>query len=445
EMSAAGSKYIDKEVENAINGVKQMKNLMDKTNKDHQAILHTLEETKRKKEEAMRLAQEKEQQLEENQEVCNETMLALWEECKPCLKHTCMRFYSRTCHSGSGLVGRQVSGPTTLGDAGKEGMGVSSCSPSQQLEEFLNRSSPFSIWVNGERIDSLLERDQRQEKQFEDLEERYGLLEDGVDDIFQDSTHVYSRMYPFFQVPFGGFREAFRPPIQRVRLVPRSERFSRELHPFFQHPRYGFHNLFQPLFEMTQRMLEEAHGGWEHPLGGFGSGEESRNFSNDRMVCREIRRNSAGCLRMRDECEKCREILSVDCWQTDPAQSQLREQLEDALRLAERFTRRYDDLLHAFQAEMLNTTSLLDQLNRQFGWVSRLSNLTQDSDGFLQVTTVLSKAPNPEDPSAVPDTQVTVQVFDSEPLSLTIPGDISWNDPRFMEMVAEQALQHYKQ
>ncbi|NXX98793.1 CLUS protein, partial [Centropus bengalensis] len=445
EMSAAGSKYIDKEVENAINGVKQMKTLMDKTSKDHQAILHTLEETKRKKEEAVRLAQEKEQQLEGKQEVCNETMLALWEECKPCLKHTCMRFYSRTCHSGSGMVGRQVSGPTSPGDAGKEGIRASPCSPSQQLEEFLNRSSPFSIWVNGERIDSLLERDQRQEKQFEDLEERYGLLEDGVDDIFQDSTHVYNRMYPFFRAPFGGFREAFRPPIQRVRLVPRSERFSRELHPFLHHPHFGFHNLFQPLFEMTQRMLEEAQGGWEHPLVRAGLPTESRNFSDDRMVCREIRRNSAGCLRMRDECEKCREILSVDCWQTDPAQSQLREQLEDALRLAERFTRRYDDLLHAFQAEMLNTTSLLDQLNRQFGWVSRLSNATQSNDGFLQVTTVLSKAPNPEDPSAPPDTQVTVQLFDSEPLSLTIPGDISWNDPRFMEMVAEQALQHYKQ
>lgn len=50
EMSAAGSKYIDTEVENAINGVKQMKTLMDKTSKDHQAILHTLEETKRRKE-----------------------------------------------------------------------------------------------------------------------------------------------------------------------------------------------------------------------------------------------------------------------------------------------------------------------------------------------------------------------------------------------------------
>lgn len=67
--------------------------------------------------EAVQLAREKEQQLAAKQEVCNETMLALWEECKPCLKHTCMRFYSRTCRSGSGLVGRQVSGPAAPGDA----------------------------------------------------------------------------------------------------------------------------------------------------------------------------------------------------------------------------------------------------------------------------------------------------------------------------------------
>uniref|UniRef100_A0A8C3BI76 Tripartite motif containing 35 n=1 Tax=Cairina moschata TaxID=8855 RepID=A0A8C3BI76_CAIMO len=58
--------------------------------------------------EAVQLAQEKEKELAARQEACNETMLALWEQCKPCLKHTCMRFYSRTCHSGSGLVGRQL-------------------------------------------------------------------------------------------------------------------------------------------------------------------------------------------------------------------------------------------------------------------------------------------------------------------------------------------------
>ncbi|NXU58805.1 CLUS protein, partial [Turnix velox] len=421
-------KYIDTEVENAINGVKQMKTLMEKTSKDHQAILQTLEETKRRKEEAVKLVREKEQELSARREVCNETMLELWEQCKPCLKQTCLRFYSRTCHSGSGLVGRQ-------------------------LEEFLNNSSPFSIWVNGERIDSLLERDQQQERQLEDLEEGLGLLEEGVDDIFQDSTQVYDRLHPFFRPPFGSFREAFRPPIQHVRLYPsRTGRISRELHPFFQHPYHGFHHLFQPLFQVTQRMLEEAQGGWVQPSRAFTSGRvhgvpspRSRNSSEDRMVCREIRRNSAGCLKMRDECQKCKEILALDCGQMEPGQSQLREELEEALSLAERFTHRYDELLRSFQSQLLNTTSLLDQLNRQFGWVSRLGNLSQSTDDFLQVTTVLSKAPNPSDPSAPPDTQVTVQLFDQEPLSLTVPGDIPWDDPRFMETVAQQALGHYKQ
>lgn len=214
-----------------------------------------------------------------------------------------------------------------------------------------------------------------------------------------------------------------------------------------------------------------------------------------------------------------------DCGEADPSQQELREQLEDAVRVAERFTRRYDSLLREFQEEMLNTSGLLDQLNRQFGWVSRLANYSQGPEGFLQVTTVrppgsgpgaglgtrkvgqshkgpfvlrpgisrlrmqlrdgsqgqgpsrgspaapgavptfptsqfrgfcrgvtpawlsqvLSKAPNPEDPSAPPDTQVTVQLFDSEPLALTVPGDIPWDDPRFMEIVAEQALQHFKE
>ncbi|KFP06980.1 Clusterin, partial [Calypte anna] len=408
ELSAAGSKYIDTEVENAINGVKQMKSLMEKTSKEHQSILQTLEETKKKKEEAVQLAREKEQELSEKQEVCNETMLALWEECKPCLKQSCIRFYSRTCHSGSGLVGRQ-------------------------LEEFLNHSSPFSIWLNGERIDSLLERDQRQEKQFEEMEERFGLLEDGVDDIFQDSTQVYGRLHPFLRPPFGGFREAFRPPLQHVRLSSRGQRFSRELHPFFHHPHRGFHHLFQPLFEMTQRMLEESQGGWDRPLGG-GSSSESHNSSNERMVCREIRRNSAGCLRMRDECEKCREILNVVSptpWCPLPSSPSSHQKWVRGRK------RRLCPQLAAPQHRDRGT----GRVPRARGQPLLLLLLLF----FSLPLQVLSKAPNPEDPSAPPDTQVTVQLFDSEPLVLTIPGDISWEDPRFMEMVAEQALEHYKQ
>ena len=46
--------------------------------------------------------------LKASEGVCNESMMALWEECKPCLKQTCMKFYARVCRSGSGLVGHQV-------------------------------------------------------------------------------------------------------------------------------------------------------------------------------------------------------------------------------------------------------------------------------------------------------------------------------------------------
>lgn len=414
ELSAAGSRRIDAELERALQGVGRMKSLMEQSGREHRELLTALQDTRDHREEAVRLARQKEQELSERGERCNASMLELWERCKPCLRQRCLRFYSRSCRSGAGLVGRQ-------------------------LEEFLNRSSPISIWVDGERLDSLLERDERQERQLEDLEERYGILEDGIDGIYRDSSLLQGRLHPFFQAPFGGFREALGPPVQRLRFPRRFRRFSGHLFPLFQGPHGSFQQLFQPLFHITQRVLEGTHGDWELLPG------ESRNFSDDRMVCREIRRNSAGCLRMREECEQCREILALDCGQEDPSQQELREQLEDAVRVAERFTRRYDSLLREFQEEMLNTSGLLDQLNRQFGWVSRLANYSLGPDGFLQVTTVLSKAPNPEDPSAVPDTQVTVQIFDSEPLELTVPGEIPWSDPKFMDIVAEQALQHFKE
>ncbi|XP_032071701.1 clusterin isoform X2 [Thamnophis elegans] len=423
KMSEKGSRYIDGELENAINGVRQMKLLMEQTSNDHQEILNNLEDTKKKKEEAILIAKDMEKQLNE-QEVCNDTMLALWEECKPCLKQTCMKFYTRTCHSGAGLVGRQ-------------------------LEEFLNRSSPFSIWVNGERIDSLMDVDEEQGRRLDDLEERYGLVEDGVDDLFQESSQAYEKLSPFFQWPFGGFQDSFhsiRIPFTRSRIARNTRPFSQ----FFSSPHQGFYQIFQPFYQMSQHFFEDAEKGmeWDHPgLGGipefsFDQIPTAAPGRNDnRMVCREIRHNSAGCLKMKEKCDKCQAILAVDCSQTDPGQRQMKERFDDALRLAERFTRRYDEILKAFQEEMLNTTAILDQLNRQFGWVSQLANRTRN-DKLLKV--IMVKPSSPEDTSQTPDTQVTVKVFDSEPFSLTVPRSVPLDDDKFMDVVARDALREFK-
>lgn len=37
----------------------------------------------------------------------------------------------------------------------------------------------------------------------------------------------------------------------------------------------------------------------------------TKPFGKDHMTCREIRRNSAGCIKLREECEKCKAIQSI--------------------------------------------------------------------------------------------------------------------------------------
>lgn len=409
-LSAAGSRWVDAELQRALQGMHRMQELLQRSDRDHRELQRSLQRAQRGKEEALQLALQKEQELSAQGERCNASVQELWQRCKPCLRQRCVRLYARTCRSGAGPLGRQ-------------------------LEEFLNRSSPLSVWLDGERLERLRERDELLERRRQDLERRFGILEDEVQEIFPDSSGFQEHFQPRFQPRF--------PP----RFPRRFRRFSGAFFPLFQAPHGGFQQLFQPLFPI----LEDSQGGWESPWDELGT--ESRNSSNDRMVCREIRRNSAGCLRVRDECEQCREILALDCGQEEPSQQELRAQLEDALRAAERFSRRSDSLLREFQQEMLNTSGLLDQLSRQFGWVARLANRSlgdnddnDDNSGFLQVTTVLSRAPDPADPAdPAPDTEVTVQLFGSEPLALTVPGDIPWDDPKFMELVAEQALRRFRE
>lgn len=49
---------------------------------------------------------------------------------------------------------------------------------------------------------------------------------------------------------------------------------------------------------------------------------------------------------------------------------------------------------------------------------------------------------NPEKPG---DTNVSVKLFDEPEMSFTVPGEIPWTDPKFSEVVAQEALDRYKQ
>ncbi|XP_073481226.1 clusterin-like [Aquarana catesbeiana] len=129
-----------------------------------------------------------------------------------------------------------------------------------------------------------------------------------------------------------------------------------------------------------------------------------------------------------------------DCSGKNTMQEKLREKFEDSVRLAEKYTTLYDDLLQRFREKMLNTTGLLEDLSHQYSWVSRLANLTDnDMKGIFQVSTAYSSS------GGVPsDTTVTVKLFDSESFTFTVPGHITMEDPKFGELVAEEALKRFK-
>ncbi|XP_046877291.1 clusterin [Hypomesus transpacificus] len=438
QISQLGEKYLDKQIDNAINGVKEMKTVMEKSGEEHKNFLSALEKTKQQKEDALRKAQQMEEKLNEEQEVCNETMQALWEECKPCLKNTCVKFYSRTCSSGAGMVGRQ-------------------------LERVLNRTSPFSIWINGQNMDVLEQEDRRQSQEFQNLEERFSEVAEGVDSIFLDSMKVFDHMRslnpgPLFPSPFrmpslwqGAGQEGQGQVKVAAELDMGGSRVRRSP---FQGPMFhGFHDTFFPMMDMAKNIfgsmgpLMDPDSNLDAIPSEDGSVNEdvvlTRPFGNGQMTCREIRRNSAGCINLREECEKCKEIQSVDCSGKKPLEGPIKKELEQALAMAERFTQEYNFLLREFEEKMLNTSSLLDLFNHQFGWVSSLANSTKTKDGIFRIKTVISQ--DNKDTSDSNDTSVSVQLFDAPPMTFSVPGDISWSDPKFYEVVAQGALERYKQ
>lgn len=43
------------------------------------------------------------------------------------------------------------------------------------------------------------------------------------------------------------------------------------------------------------------------------------------------------------------------------------------------------------------------------------------------------------------ETKVNVKLFDSPSMNFTVPSEIPWNDPKFSEVVAQEALDRYKE
>ncbi|XP_040091997.1 clusterin-like [Oryx dammah] len=356
---------------------------------------------------ALNDTRDSETKLKASPGVCNETMMALWDECKPCLKQTCMKFYAHVSSCSSALESVDWKGlawtfqrwgaiPSQAfypllglldvpGAARKAWLILTREAPLvilhllSQLEDFLNQSSPF-FWINGDRIDSLMDNDRQQSHVMDVMEDSFNRASNTMYELFQDRFFPQRSQDTQYYSPFSSF------PRGSLFFNPKS-RFAWNL-PFPVLEPLNFHDVFQPFYSMIHQAQQamDAHlhrTPYRYPMAEF-AGE-----NNDRTMCKEISYNSTRCLWMKGQCTKCQEILEVDCSANIPTQTLLCQQLNESLQLVEKFSRLCDQLLQSYQLKMLDTTALLKQLIEQLTWVSQLAHLTQNDDQYhLQVSTL---------------------------------------------------------
>ncbi|XP_049757257.1 clusterin-like protein 1 [Elephas maximus indicus] len=94
-FSESGEMEVDEEVK-ALIGMKQMKIMMERREEEYTKLTETLKKCRAEKQEALKLMNEVQGHLEEEDRLCQLSLTDSWDECKSCLGSNCMRYYT-TC------------------------------------------------------------------------------------------------------------------------------------------------------------------------------------------------------------------------------------------------------------------------------------------------------------------------------------------------------------
>ncbi|XP_063307573.1 clusterin-like protein 1 isoform X2 [Pelobates fuscus] len=96
-LSKIGEEYVEHEIKNALQGIRQMKKVMEANEVKHENILKSLRKTAEEKEEAVTLYEDVNQRLDLAETQCKDLMKTSWDTCKACLEKSCLKFYIITC------------------------------------------------------------------------------------------------------------------------------------------------------------------------------------------------------------------------------------------------------------------------------------------------------------------------------------------------------------
>ncbi|PWA25184.1 hypothetical protein CCH79_00005472 [Gambusia affinis] len=399
KLSEDGEKLVNEEMKRALYGVKQMR------------------------EGAAQLAKDVSEKLEEAEEQCKDSLQSEWEECRPCLEDACKTFYTSTCRRGFASFRSKVESffqrvsrrfgprerPLEAGDI------LMNQSPDElepdvvQIENSFKRvMSKVGTLVNcsitlvsrmSSRLDGVLQKaflNNSNELSEESASDSYY---PGRDSGFLQGVGLEEVLESFFD--FGkSVVEEFGAVVTQV-----------------------FDDIHQTVEEETKKEIKSFP-----------------RFLQDRKLCKDLRRQTSECWQLQNKCETCQGALLTECTSV----RELHVELDEISELLDVSKQQYDEILSIVQRHTDETVKWLTNMAAEFSWVAQAVSNSSTPQNVFRITMVAPESHEEQNMSAT-ETKVEVNVLNSPPLTLNIPGELELHDPAFIQYVAQEALDKYKE
>ncbi|KAL1770884.1 clusterin 1, partial [Sigmodon hispidus] len=422
-----GETDIGGEVKKALIGIKQMKIMMERREEEHAKLMKTLKKCKEEKQEALKLMNEVQERLEEEEKLCQAYSVDSWDGCKPCLKSNCMRFYT-ACHPGWSSV-------------------------KNMMEQFFRKMYRFLFPLSEDVEDpSVIEQLTEEDLQVIQMENLFNQLAMDVESLFNMSFYIFKQMQQEFDQTFQSYfmsnvdlMEPYFPPALSKELTKKEKLEHRwDIPSVFQ----LFHNFslstYERVREIIIKTLNAIEDSWEPH-----KELDQRDLPSEMLLQQngEIRekfsQNLSECLKFHKRCQKCHNYLSEDC----PHVPELHIEFLEALKLVNVSNQQYNQIVWMAQYHMEDTTYLMEVMREQFGWVSQLASHNPMTEDIFNLTKRIQAVPSIHggNSSKQNETMVDSSILPSSHFSLHGTSEESFESSNVFDYVVAKVLQYFKE
>ncbi|KAF6302765.1 clusterin like 1 [Rhinolophus ferrumequinum] len=424
-FSKTGEIDIDEEVKAALIGMKQMKIMMGRREEEHTNLMKTLKKCREEKQEALKLMNEVQGHLEEEERLCQESLTDSWDERKSCLESDCVRFYV-TCRPGQSSI-------------------------KNTIEQFFRKIYQFLFPFHEDNEKGLPvgEKVMEEDAQLTQVEHVFRQLTVDVAFLFNRSFNIFKQMQQEFDKAFQSyfmsdtdllepyfFPALFKEPTKNVDLVQ-----SWDIPSFFQ----LFCNFSLSIYQSVSATITETLNAMEDlpkqdKDANLGGSSSKMMPVQDKGLSGELGPNFSECFQFHSRCQACQNYLWEDC----PDVPELHTKVDEALKLVNISNQQYVQVLQVTQHHLEDTTYLMEKMREQFGWVTELANQTLGTENIFNsikvVPGVLDGNFSKQD-----ETIIDFNILPSPKFTLKIPPEENAESSNFVSYMLAKAVQYFKE